>query len=576
MPSALFARFGRPGLAMIGAIRLLLVMISVPVSAAIYTVGGDADCDFDNIQIALLNALVNPGHDTIRIATNATWNAQALVVENQDVTLAGGFANCLATAPATNAFTTLNGAGGATAPVIRINNFTTTRRQVVLRDLRITGGEVSGVRVGDDVLVLTERVNISGNQATNGGGLYVDGTDGATVVLDDRSRASSNEATTNGGGIYCTGPGLVGMRGNIRQNVTGQFGGGIYATNGCQVIVFSNNLPPAAPPGISANRAGLEGGGVHASGGAVVNLLGTVDRSLSISDNRALNGSGGGIRALGTGTQIVLSDASVIGNLAVRRGGGIAVSSNARLEFHRTNACPRGQNCATLINNQATGPIGVSDNNGGALAVWSGAHAALFRVDLHSNSAADRGALAWVDGSGSLFEMEGSVIGSSSGGRPRIEAENGAIAQIVYSTFSNSISAGHTLLQARNGALVRLYSSLVAGQAGSVFDITGGGQGDADCVIAHETVSMPPSATRIGPATPGSALLLTSHHLRPDSPAIDFCDIGVVPPSTLDIDGDVRGFDSPSHPNLYGTFDLGADEYTGPGDAIFADRFRSH
>lgn len=576
MPSALFARFGRMGSAMTGTACLLLLMIGMPVSAAVYTVGGDADCDFNNIPGALLAAILNPGHDVIRVATNATWTAQALVIDNQDVTLAGGFANCLATAPAPSAFTTLNGAGGATAPVIRISNSTASTTLVELRDLRITGGEESGVRVSGNVFVLAERVSIRDNQAEDGGGLYVDGTAGATVVLDDRSPVSVNEATFNGGGIYCSGPATIGTRGSIWRNEAGQFGGGIHARNGCTVNVFPNNLPPSSSPGITENRAGIEGGGIDASGGAVFNLLGTADRSLPISDNLALDGSGGGIRALGTGTQVYLSDAIIQGNLAVRRGGGIAISSNAWLVFERSSPCTRGLNCAEIIGNQSAGPTGVTDSYGGAIAVWSGAQAFLNRARIRANGAADRGAVAWVDGSGSLLEMEGSVILESLSNRARIEADQGAIVQIIFSTFANSLSSGVTLLQARNGALVRLYSSLVADQTGSIFDITGGGQGDADCVIAHETVSMPPSSTRIGPATTGSSLVLTGFvHLRPDSPAIDFCDIGVVPPSLPDIDGDTRGIDSPSHPNVHDSYDLGADEYTGPGDAIFADRFRS-
>ncbi len=553
--------------------------LSAQAAAATYTVGSDAACTHTTINGALLAAIINPGADTVRIATNATWTAQAVVVDNQSVTLAGGFPNCSASSPTAGAHTQLSGAGvvGGPTPVIRISNSQPGTAQVVLRDLRVTAGTNGGVRVSGDVLVTVERLLVVGNDATHGGGIHIDGAAGASVVLDEASGLLTNTASAFGGGVYCAGPGLFGTRGRIWRNEAGDYGGGVFATGGCTVNAFPNNVAPPTNPGITENRAGIDGGGIDASAGATINLIGTATRSMLLHDNRALSGSGGGIRALGAGTRVFLTDTRVTSNLAIRRGGGIAISQGAELLIERTNGCSRGLACSEMMSNSAAGLVGGTDNFGGAIAVWSGALARVESTQLRGHDAHHAGAVFWVDGSTSLLDAEGIVVANSLGLRARVEAHNGAVAQFVHSTFHGGLASGISLLSARNGGSVRLYSSLVAEQAGTVFDITGGGFGDADCVLAHEVVSMPLSSTRIGPATAASALIVGSGnpHLRPDSPAIDFCDVGVVLPTTRDIDGEIRGLDRPERPNLHGPYDLGADEHHGAvlGPDVFADGF---
>ena len=51
----------------------------------------------------------------------------------------------------------------------------------------------------------------------------------------------------------------------------------------------------------------------------------------------------------------------------------------------------------------------------------------------------------------------------------------------------------------------------------------------------------------------------------------DFCDDGQFAPTLPDLEGEMRGLDFGQAPNGLGTFDLGADEYSG----LFADGFES-
>src|SRR5471032_3284270 len=58
-----------------------------------YTVGGDATCNFSTIQAAVDAAAVS-GEHRINIAVNQTYTAQAIVINNQNLTLIGGYLNC--------------------------------------------------------------------------------------------------------------------------------------------------------------------------------------------------------------------------------------------------------------------------------------------------------------------------------------------------------------------------------------------------------------------------------------------------------------------------------------------------
>ncbi len=60
------------------------------------------------------------------------------------------------------------------------------------------------------------------------------------------------------------------------------------------------------------------------------------------------------------------------------------------------------------------------------------------------------------------------------------------------------------------------------------------------------------------------------YHLSELSPAIDFCDN--LASGGTDIDYQFRGVDSLTHTDLFGTFDLGADEHD---VIIFVDGFES-
>ena len=543
-------------------------------AAATITVGGDVDCDHSSIALALLDAFGRPGPDILRIATNLSWTAQALVVSNQSVTLQGGFATCAAATPTPNALTILDGIGGSSAPVVTVNNTTGTTTFVELRSLRLRGGEQGGLRVSGLVFVSGENLAISNNQASNGGGVQLDGAAGGAIALDSASLVLANNASFVGGGIHCTGPGTIATSAKISGNEAGTLGGGIAATGGCVVNVFPSAVPG---PDMIDNRAGTHGGGVHASGGASVSLIGSTSVSLVVESNEALDGQGGGIFATGSGTEVSLLDTRIGFNQSEDLGGGIAVTADARVTVERSVGCSRGVRCSEIVGNGHFGTPS-TQRSGGGIAVWDGAWATVIQTSFSGNNSIDGGSMAWVSDSGSMLEFDGGVVSGHSGlGSTIVEAHDGAFVLLRYATLANNLDPGESLLFARTGGVIGLYSSLVADDAGVVFDVLGGSTGDADCVLAHETTSMTPSSTRIGPPTAAAALITdpsgSDVHLLPDSPAIDYCD-GSPGGASRDIDGEIRGIDNPDRANLFGPFDLGADEDQGTA-FLFADGFES-
>jgi hypothetical protein len=80
--------------------RLAFLLIASTLSieaarAAVYSVGAGADCAFSSIQEALDVAATHAGGDTIRIANNQAYTAQAIELStNTQVELVGGFADC--------------------------------------------------------------------------------------------------------------------------------------------------------------------------------------------------------------------------------------------------------------------------------------------------------------------------------------------------------------------------------------------------------------------------------------------------------------------------------------------------
>lgn len=193
---------------------LLAALHCAPAKALTFLVGAatvPSVCDYNNLQAAINAAATNPGEDFIRVANDQSYSAQALTIGQQDLTITGGYANCSTALPPDalpSVSTTLNGAGGAAAPVISI----TGSGVRVLSHLQIRNGDNiqsngagcgGGVRFMGSGELRVRNTGISQNSANGGGGICIIGTASPTALtIDSEVSINNNEASTgNGGGI---------------------------------------------------------------------------------------------------------------------------------------------------------------------------------------------------------------------------------------------------------------------------------------------------------------------------------------------------------------------------------------
>ena len=173
---------------------------------------------------------------------------------------------------------------------------------------------------------------ISGNTATNGGGVGVYGTGSAfatngSAFIMNGGAISGNTATNNGGGVYVSKSGTFEMHnsasvtGNTASDNTADQGngGGVYVYSG----TFEMN-DTASVSGNTATNSKSEnttyGGGVYVSSNGTFNMNG---EATSVSNNKATNG--GGVYVSKSGTFNMNGNASIKSNT----GNGVCVGERA-------------------------------------------------------------------------------------------------------------------------------------------------------------------------------------------------------------------------------------------------------
>ncbi|MFZ4662299.1 MAG: Ig-like domain repeat protein [Caldilineaceae bacterium] len=182
------------------------------------------------------------------------------------------------------------------------------RSTVTLNDTTITGCQAvdgGGVRVGS-TLILNAGTVISGNTAAgNGGGILVNGTPTATLIIQG-GEVLSNTAV-NGGGVAVLGSGNVltmtsgAISYNVAQGVdsaddTGGdgLGGGLYNTGAVWLTggVLQTNLAEGGRGGSLGNDGGANGG--NGRGGAIYNdgVASLTVANVILAENAAWGGAG--------------------------------------------------------------------------------------------------------------------------------------------------------------------------------------------------------------------------------------------------------------------------------------------
>jgi hypothetical protein len=524
---------------------LSLLYLAAPAQALTIRVGADAGCDTPSLAVALTQAKANPGADTIRIARSQSYVNQELFVDS-DVTLRGGYASCDASTPSGR--TELAGSGTWAV----VTAWTDSANGIVVRleglDIRNGGaggdiGDFGGVSVGGRTRVAIADARIHDNVGIFGGGVSVNGAN-AIVDIERQVDIDNNRASLGGGVSVSAGTLRLRPYGVAVHDNRAADGGGIYVDAG---LVSVGSDPDIALP---------------------------VDGVL-VRNNTASN-RGGGVHVRGTFGKLLAESTVIRDNAAGIEGGGAFASDGGYLQFTRysmgpQHPCSAEQECLRLSGNTAP--------RGGGIALATGAAGTLFHSVIRDNVSNDGPAIS-VRGQTSDLRLLGSVVVRNrcvgdntmcapirtTAGKLRftyttiadniagssipspIFADGTASESITRYEFYSTLISGHTQLYAQNGAATTHAGDCLIMSAGQVWS----GLTRSD-IATIEFVD----------AARGN------YRLRAGNTAIDYCTPNQAPTDDPDIDGTVRGIESPGNANDFGPFDVGAYEY----ERIFAGGF---
>ncbi len=316
-----------------------------------------------------------------------------------------------------------------------------------------------------------------------------------------------------------------------------------------------------------------DGGGISVSDGSIVNLNGVQIVENSADFNNDDSGNGGGVHVEDEFTIVNAVNVKFEGNSAAR-GGAVAVEENGNFTSYAVNTvsnpCQTQGECSSFRGNT------VSTLGGVFYAATEGRILAMHAL-IRGNGAPGSGLVALANG-GAHIEIEGSIIVKNGGeDLPSVDLFN--IAGLLDNT--TRITLDHVTIADNEltGSVIRnsngnfsLTSSIVQEEV-DVSSETNSISHTFECAIVNETNSFSdgPTVTIDDPQFMGTS----NYHIKPTSPAVDYCynAASLTVELGYDIDLEGRDYDDPNVDDLHGAFDLGADEYRWDNDLIFMNGF---
>lgn len=570
-------------------ILLGLLLSNFTVFSQVQTVGPFFPaCDYGEIQTA-----ISSGATEIRVVDG---NYLENLSFQTSLTIKGGYATC-ADAENNNqglSQATIDGSN-QDFPVISMIN-SNSRSTVILENLILTNGNAATTSGGGlllsnmDIDLSLNNVKINNNHSDLlGGGIAVNSNSSISTDISMLNTTVTNNTAPRGGGIYCNitnGSASISLRqasgisSNSATSSSIGMGGGVYLKN-CTLNVYSGTDQTNSDIGISSNTAVKEGGGIYASSGAFISLYGHANCSggncvgdddinpVNLSGNTA--SSGGALYLSGVNTYAEIFAGLINNNHSSLNGGAISILDNAILDIRRiTKECWNPVRCNLFISNTAA-------FNGGA--IYSESPNVAINNTYFEDNRANLGTAIYSAGTAitkidsSVFNNNGDSGNGSFNDKYVIRNFNGALVEIVQSTFADN-NATTAVLGISSTSELKLYSSIVHDASSSlVLDVNSPGTTIVDCIMAHEVDSLP-NKNRFHTQDPQFINRNNrDYHLNPLIPsrAIDFCSAPPLAFSAKDIDQEDRNWDF-SVGDLYGAYDLGADEYNDT-DFIFMNGF---
>ncbi len=290
---------------------LALPVPALQAQGQVLTVG--SRCTYADLQTAVKAA---GSGDTIRVAA-ATFSASALHISGKTLAIEGGYEPGCVTLGHNP--TILDGLGNGNQSVINLDQGAGQR--IVLRNIHVRNGNApqgGGLRIVGGYDVTLDQVTLSGNSASDGGGVYLSN---GRLRVTNGSQINDNSAAALGGGIHAADQGVVIVDGGAQISGNSAFhGGGIALRSGGQLEARTFIL--------SRNAAAQNGGAIYNEDGAV-RLTGSNPAS-KVGRNTAVRGAGiydmsGGIlylEANGRGETLTINN-----NTAVADGGGLYLTN---------------------------------------------------------------------------------------------------------------------------------------------------------------------------------------------------------------------------------------------------------
>ena len=301
------------------------------------------------------------------------------------------------------------------------------------------GGGVYHARNDNKSSLTVENATVSGNQirnsSKNGGGIYTN----ARKVVIEGSTITDNKCTNLGGGVYANPQGVYSNNADkdfhnkirmivsdstISRNIASSSGSGVWFDTNNDDNNRAKQILNIEGSAIDGNTSGNQGGGIYTlaktvtigasetktdsngkairssisnntakSGGGIYqsrNVEGSKleIRNASVNDNRAINGSGGGINACVQ--EVSLSDSEVSKNTASSNGGGIY--QNLNIDGSKLEICNASINGNTANNAK-------NETNAGGGGIFAGVRT----LTITNSTVSDN--TSKIHGGGILFEI---------------------------------------------------------------------------------------------------------------------------------------------------------------------------
>ncbi len=545
----------------------------------VFAVGGDAACNFHDIQQAI-NASTASDGNTIFVARNYTYSNQGLVINDRKVNILGGYATCSGTTVGASTQIT-----GSSQSVIAIGG----NSVVYLANLDISGAAIDGNHKGGGVYFggsgSLEIVSswIHGNRAGYGAGIDMSPSGSATLTLLS-SLISANTASGQGGGIRLEGQSFLTADSNtyITGNVaTGHddvgFGGGIELVGPAYGKISAN----------VNNNTATYGGGVAAlasnSDPVTVHLYSTSANVAALYGNHATS-TGGGIYLKPSGegaiAKLCANDFVIDANTA-QNGAAIYADTNGG---HGARAYLNSPDCTPPLDAVpcATGPLcnEIADN------VASQVGSAVVLIQSNGDLYANRFAARRNQG-GRLIELIADTQVTAAFLQDCLLADNILTSNLLWSTggssdtylYMSTCTITHNQLGSSDSVINTTVANL--GVIASIIDqpshqsLVSTSTAYTQYVLTNDTSSFVGGAGIEQGAPTFVDVANGDYHQQRTSLGVDYAPVLLGNNLGVDLDGHPRTLDLTDVPNQFGPTDLGAYEIqtqpTGPGPCSAAD-----